>query len=367
LKIVHLTSSLKMGGAETVLCDLIEGLGNKKFDHHVLFFHDGPLRARLQAMGIPTHQLGGFVTLYDPGLLIQLYCLLKKLKPDLVHSLLWAANNAARLVAPFLDIPVVSAVHNNVDQDGMLRNMLDRVTISRATSIVAVSKEVKQSLIARDIIFKGGIRVIMNGIDASGVVKKIESAAVLRNDLGLSAEHCIVGSVGRLEKVKNYPLLLKAFAMLHKRSTHVRLVLVGGGSCEGELRALAFQLGIAAQVTFIGAKQAYGYYQLFDCFVQSSNKEGISLALLEAMSAGIACVVTNENRQHCVIEHEKTGLLVKAGDLQGVVRALEQLTNDESMRRRLGAAGREHAINALPRAGMIEAYRWLFFDSVNRK
>jgi len=262
---------------------------------------------------------------------------------------------------------VISVLHNNVDQDGMLKNILDRATISRATTLVAVSQEVKQSLMARSVGFKCPVLVITNGIDAALVVKKIEGAAVVRHTLGLNAEHFVIGSVGRLEKVKNYQLLLRAFAQLYKKFARVRLVLVGGGSLEDELRGLAEQLGIALQVTFIGQMQAYGYYPLFDCFVQSSNKEGISLALLEAMSAGIPCVVTNESRQHCVIGHGTTGLLVQAGDVQGVVSSLERLIGDASMRQRLGAAGKDHVINALPRTGMIEAYRQLFLDSVHRK
>src|SRR5579859_5390998 len=98
-KVVHLISSLKIGGAESLLYDLIVGLGNQDYEHHVIYFHHGPHVARLEQLGVSTYQVRGIITLYDPIFFWRLARLIKKLKPDVIHSALWAANFAGRIIA----------------------------------------------------------------------------------------------------------------------------------------------------------------------------------------------------------------------------------------------------------------------------
>ncbi|GAG40717.1 unnamed protein product, partial [marine sediment metagenome] len=83
--LVHLTSSLKIGGAESVLCSLLNHPDTQQFDHHVIYFHDGPYSERLRAKGITLHQVTGFVSLYDPIFCVRLYRLIQTIRPQGIH------------------------------------------------------------------------------------------------------------------------------------------------------------------------------------------------------------------------------------------------------------------------------------------
>lgn len=361
IKLLHITSSLKMGGAEAVLCDLIEGLGSDEFEHQVIYFHDGPRMKQLRAMGVPLYQVKGFVCLYGPFFFVRLLQLIKKLCPDGIHSLLWSANVTSRVIARLLSIPHISVYHNNSDQNGRIRNLIDQLTRRFSTRLVAVSDEVAQSIGLSNARLKpSSVVVINNGIDTDSVRKKICANKITKTELGLSDDHFVFGSVGRFCSVKNYPLLLEAFSFVCKQHKQARLVLVGIGPDEQLLRRCAQRFGIADRVTFVVGKLAYGYYPLFDCFVQSSNKEGISIALLEAMSWGIPCVVTNSDAKHPVLTASKDGLVIQAGDAQALSFGLARLMGDRAFSRKLGKAGRCTVETDFSLERMVRAYRDLF-------
>ncbi|MCL4229414.1 glycosyltransferase [Candidatus Dependentiae bacterium] len=366
MKLVHITSSLKVGGAETLLCDLLNGLSGKLFEHHVIFFHDGPIRARIESRGIKTYQVSGLVCMYDPFFWVRLWRCIRTIKPDGIHTLLWAATIAGRLVGATRGIPVVSVYHNNVDQNGAIRNSIDRFTAQLSTKIIAVSDEVADSISAHNMtIARRNVMVIRNGINC----EKIESLAahyqVKREDYGLSSEHFIIGSVGRWVSVKNYPLLLRAFALVQQHMKHARLFLVGQGPEEHTLRTLARQLGIYPSVYFVKANPAYGYYRLFDVFVQSSDKEGISMALLEAMCLQVPCVVTNRNLTHSVISHDLNGLVVPAGDVVRLSDVLLKISPDRKLRDRLADVAYTVLRRDFSDTHMLSQYQQIFWKMGN--
>lgn len=362
IKLVHFTSSLKIGGAETVLFGLVEELIHENFDQIVFYIHDGPYRERLEKLGIPCCQISGCLFRYDVFFFWRLYCLLKKLRPDCLHTLLWSANNAGRIVARLLGIPVVSVIHNNVEQDGLLRNILDRCTIRAATRLVAVSDEVAQGILHQYRV-KPALEVIKNGVDGQEIGKKSALLRKQRSDFGFGPEHLVIGTVGRLEPVKRYDLLLEGFAVLLKHVSHARLLIVGSGSQEVLLRDQAEKrglLGVNPQVQFVHDSPAYGYYPLMDLFVQTSDKEGISIALLEAMSLGVACVVTHNGVRHPVITHGVDGLVIRPGDPGELSRALTSLEGNQQFRKELGVCAQKKVQQEFSRRAMHAAYTHLF-------
>lgn len=335
--LVHLTSSLKIGSAESVLCSIIDHLDPAQFHHHVIYFHDGPYSERLRAKGITLHQVKGFFFLYDPVFCVRLYRLIKKLQPNCIHALLWAGNIYGRIIGRMLHIPVVSAIHNTIDQEGSVRTFLDRFTALFAQKIVVVSDEAAHILRTRNSwIPAERIQVIRNGVNADEVRARGMQSQKSRYDLDLSDEHFVIGSVGRFEAIKRYDLLLESFALVNNNYPLTRLVLIGMGSQEQYLRSKAHSLGIEQYVTFIIGENAQYYYSIFDCFVQSSDREGISIALLEAMSFSLPCIVTNVSKQHSVITSGIDGIVVPAGNMRNLADAITQIVLDETKRISLG-------------------------------
>jgi len=164
--IMHLITSLKIGGAEAVLLTLLKELKQEHPHdvHTVVFFHDGPLRQQIEMLGIQTYHLKGRWFLYDPFFLYKLYRTFKTLKPDVVHSSLWAACFLARIYTSLLSVPLVCAVHVVMQDHGRLRNVLDRYLPLHPHTYIAVSPSVARSL-QQDIGLKPQqITTIVNGI-----------------------------------------------------------------------------------------------------------------------------------------------------------------------------------------------------------
>ena len=349
-----------MGGAERVLVDLVEAL-HDDYEHEVIFFHDGPHRATLEHLGIPCRQVTGLVCLYDPVFWLRLIRAIRQAKPDCLHSLLWGANWASRLVAPFFRVPVINALHNNVEGYSRVRRFLDVATLARADRFIAVSGGVQEShQRIYPLLTTGRVLVIPNGV-AVGESSTVASAGFLfRSLLGLGSEHFVVGYVGRFEPEKNPALLVRAFALLALAETHARLVLVGYGSQERALRDLVGQLNISDRVVFVIGQPAASYYRLFDCFALSSPREGLSIALLEAMGNGLPSVVTCSEKEHPALVHGHNGLVVTTYDELSLGKALLQVLRDKNASCSMGIEAKKTVLARYTVERMARSYRDLF-------
>jgi L-malate glycosyltransferase len=322
IRVVHLITSLEVGGAQAVLYDILQGLDRDKFEHHVIYFYDGPYIQKIKKMRIKMYPLKGAILPYDPVFMYRLYHQIKKIKPHCLHTVLWTANFLGKIIGKLLSLPVAQVLHNTADYNGFFRNSVDRLIPFELASLVAVSNSVKSSFLKKALWTSKTMSVIKNGIDQDLVLKQAEGERKTRKSLGFVKKHFIIGTVGHFEPVNNYRLLLTSFALIYDDYPDARLVLVGSGSQESFLRKRVIDLGIADRVTFIIDKSAYGYYPLFDCFVQSSFPEGLSMALLEASILGIPSVVTTQNGIHDLIIDGKNGQLVPSGDAYAFARSL---------------------------------------------
>ena len=248
-------------------------------------------------------------------------------------------------------------MHNNIEQNGLVRLALDRITAGQRGELVVVSDGVHNSLkkYAPWLLYRPA-QVIKNGI----ADQNKEEKGITRESLGLKKSHFIVGSVGRFEKTKNYGLLLTAFALLYDDHEKARLVLVGQGSQEDFLRNRAYDLGIDDRVVFIVGKDAKPYYDIFDSFVLTSPREGISLALLEAMQAGIACIVTHDSVSHDVIEDQVNGFLSPVGNAVVLAQKLEQLIKTPALGYRIAQEGKKRIASDFKIKTMIQEYKKLY-------
>lgn len=345
MNIVHIISSLKIGGAETALFNLLSAhVVEKQNTHSVVYFHDGPNRIKLEQLGIPTYRISGLFSLYDPIAFYQALSLIKKLNPSLIHSSLWMANIFARLIGKMLKIPVICDLHGRATDEGRFRNTLDALTAPLATAQVAVSHSVykayRESVTKkvqnqyRDTTEKK-ITVILNGIDQKICLERAASSPLSRKTFGLSSDDFVIGAVGRLEPIKSYDILIQGFNLFLQKNPHqtkVKLVIVGDGSCRKELQSLALSLGISDKIIFVGGRQdAIKFYPIFDCFVLSSQSEGLSIALLEALCFGLPVITTNKEKRHDILEHGVHGLLIPPSNPQALGDALEILINNQHM------------------------------------
>ncbi|MGB8467490.1 MAG: glycosyltransferase [Candidatus Babeliales bacterium] len=356
-KIVHVISSLKRGGAESLLIDLINALPH--YEHVVIYFHDGFNRKRLDSMGIRSYRVAGLISNFDPLFCLRFYRLLFTLKPDVIHASLWAANFLTRIYAALFRVPCVQVIHLGVNCDGAVRNMLDKISFFMAQEVVAVSDGVYQSLAEKKFFGARQVQVISNGVNCAHIRAEAQRAAITRAQLAIDESYFVIGSVGRLIPRKNYQFLLHVFAALIKKNPKMHLVIVGFGPEECALKLLADRLGIAEAVSFVGEQTAFGYFPLFDCFVLPSLQEGMSIALLEAFCFALPCVITHEDNAHEVIVSGLNGILVSAQQEQ-LCNALQMLIDDPLLRNALGVQAYKTVIEQFSIERMARSYDALF-------
>ncbi len=339
MKILHVITSLKIGGAESALANFLSATINDGNIHYVVYFYSGPNREKIENLGIKTFQINGLFTKYDIFAYLKLKKIIKKISPDLIHSSLWLANFYSKFIASSLKIPIICDLHSNFLHDGRIRIFLEKLNLLKADKYVAVSNNVKNGFLkcfqSQAEKLTGKITVIENGIDINLI--KSKSQDIDKSSLGFGEQDFVFGAVGRLESIKSYDLLIRAFGLLKKDTNDIKLCFVGSGSQEIFLKELVNSLGLSKKIIFMGNQtNPYSFYKFFDCFVISSKSEGLSIALLEAMAFGLPIISTKYSDRHDILENNINGLLVEPGNLLALKNAMQKIYEDKGLRVLMG-------------------------------
>ncbi len=340
MKIVHLITGLAQGGAETFLGQLIAAW-DPQDQHTVVYFKDGPLKARFEQQGIMLRRLWPRFGYFDPRFFCQLVQLMKQERPDRLYCHLWMANWWGRLASKLLNLPCFEVLHATSEHQGPVRNLLDRLA-PQATYSIAVAQGVAASFAS------SGKRlvVIPNGIALQAAPSEHGKESLPSSKLTTQCPqtkvlpHYTVGAVGRLIPAKGFDLLIVAFAQFVQQHPQAQLIIVGEGPERHKLELLITKLHVTNNVHLVGLQPAADYYPFFDCFVQPSHTEGMSIALLEAMSYAKPVIVTGY--KHEVVNDQVTGLLCKPHDPQALCIALNSYYHSKILAQQLGLAGQAH-------------------------
>lgn len=369
MKILHIITSLKTGGAESALYLLLKHFQEHKSysntKHEVIYFHHGSNVEQIKSLGIKTHHIRGFKSPYDPLSLYRLFKLIKKTKPDIIHSSLWSANIIARIIGKLLNIPVVCDIHGEFIQHGKARNIIERAVSTFPATFVPVSQSIKRSL--PKYFAHKKVHVIQNGIDIKRLQKNTSKTLITKLILGLNCNTFVVGTVGRLASVKRYEFLIKAFHVF-SNNRNVKLIFIGDGPERNKLERLVNSHNLTTKVMFLGMQNnPHRFYPAFDCFALTSKTEGLSIALLEAMAYGLPAICTNTSKDHDVISHGKNGFLVSQNNLQKFVAYLIILYENKILRNSLGNAGRALIQEQFTIDRTTKQYHYLYSNLAEQK
>lgn len=362
LRVVHVVQNLNYGGMERVLADIVCGLDPDRFEPHVLAleylgrFAEGLDRvARLHLAPRMTRW-----SMLHPAALRGWF---RDLAPDVVHlhSGVWyKASMAARRAGVPL---VIHTEHGRHLPDPWLARLIDRMASRRTDWVVAVSESVAAHLRAHVVADPRRVIVIPNGI-ATAQFAHLGDRAGLRRALGIADRQLIIGSIGRLEPVKGFDVMLNAFALLRGRwsgAAGVRLVVAGDGSERAALQAQAARLGIAEAVHLLGWRDdVHDLHAAFDLFTLSSRSEGMSISLLEAMSAGLCPVVTDVGGNGEVLGPGLQDLLAGCEDPAKLAATWERVLADPGRRSAAAAAAQRRAREHFDVSQMVARYEALY-------
>jgi glycosyltransferase involved in cell wall biosynthesis len=240
------------------------------------------------------------------------------------------------------------------------RRLANRCLSMGVASLYAVSYDLRRHLVAEG--FPERMGVIWNGIDP-GPAPDERARRQARTELGLPAGTKGIGTVARLDPVKDLHTLLKAFAEVRCRFP-IRLLVIGDGPERESLKALAELLNVAEAVTWMGQRQ--DVRQLLpglDVYVNSSISEGVSLTLLEAMAAALPVVATHVGGTAEVVLNGETGLLCPARSPGALSRQLERVLGDASLAARYGRTGRRRVSEHFTLDRMVERYEQIYKGS----
>jgi glycosyltransferase involved in cell wall biosynthesis len=163
-----------------------------------------------------------------------------------------------------------------------------------------------------------------------------------KGSLDLGHHEATIVCVSRLALRKRIDILLDAFSMVLQAHPSCKCLIVGSGPAEEKLRAKSIELGVAASVSFVGfAEDVRPYLEISDIYVSASEKEGLPVAVTEAMAYGLPCVVTNIDGHNEVVLHGHNGLLVTLGSAEELAEAIKYLLVSKEERERMGINGRK--------------------------
>jgi glycosyltransferase involved in cell wall biosynthesis len=380
-RVMQIILNLECGGAQETLCVLAEANAAVGSESLICTLTDGPLRARLEEAGASVEIVRGPSCRFSR--IVHYLMELRRLSSQLATLIERRRIQVIQThLLNFLDLLVIRLRHTPPgpavvwtfhgpdilpERPGLtlwarrfVCRMMYRAAAVHVDAIVCVSEDIRQMAIDELGCSKSKIRVIAN----TPSPRKYTSARP-RNDilaeLGVPLGAGVVLFVGRLMAVKGCEFLIEAAPIVLAGSPDALFLVAGSGPAEAELKALAKRAGVAKQFCFLGTRSDIAdVLAASDVFCLPSRQEGLSLALIEAMSAGKAVVASDLAANREVVEHGKTGLLVGPGDIAALAAALVHLLTHPASAQAMGREARAYALSKYRASAQREAYARLY-------
>lgn len=375
VRVVHVVHSFGVGGLENVIVQLINRLPPARFEHVVLALTTvSEFRQRIARPDVR------FIALHKPPghavpLYPRLYRLLRELRPHVLHT----CNLAALEVVPLAwlaRVPLrVHAEHGWDAHDPQGCNpryqRLRRLYRPFVSHYVAVSRDLDDYL-GRAVGVPARRRsLIANGVDTDTFAPAQEVPRAVPGCPFEPRRHWLVGTVGRLQTVKNQPLLAHAFVRALQDNPAMRdtarLVIVGEGPLRAEVERVLAEAGMTDLAWLPGARaDVADVLRSLDLFVLPSRAEGTSCTLQEAMASGLPVVATAVGGTPDLVQEGSTGHLVPPDDEQALADAMAHAFENPDAAACQGQAGREYAMRQFAMDAMVRQYQQLFAPQVGR-
>lgn len=371
--IVHLTFCLDFGGMENLMVERINRMPAERYRHAIVSLDriNPDFAKRIQKAGVETILLGK-----QPGLSLHthvlLWRLLRRLQPAVLHTYNFSAIEYAP-TALLAGVPVrVNGAHgrDHIDPHGTNRkhNFLRRLMLpfydvcyANSAAMEVWNREVIGVPAAKS-------RLLANGIDAERFRVRGDGEARPYFNAG----EIVIGTVGRVQDVKDHATLLDAFLLLREQvpqlRERLRLAVIGDGPLLQTLRDKAAAAGAADAVWLPGARNDVpDILRSFDIFAMSSIAEGTPGSALEAMASGLPVVGTRVGGIPEVIENGVTGQLVPPSNAASMATALKHYVEAPELARRHGRAGRERVLRKYSMPAMVAGYQDMYDSLCERK
>ena len=368
--IAHLIYRLDVGGLENGLVNLINRIPADRYRHAIICLtYYTEFRRRLQRGDVEVYALDKPAG-NSPSTHVKLWRLLRQLRPDIVHTRNLAALEGA-LPATLAGVPAcIHGEHgrdvNDLDGSNRKYQLWRRVFKPFVDHYIAVSLDLETYLRREIAVAPARVTQIYNGVDAD----KFHPARGQREPLPVSGfcdrEHFVIGTVGRMQEVKDQMTLARAFVGLMQRlprdaAQRLRLVMVGDGPLRERVQALLAEAGVAQHAWLPGERDdVAGIMRGLDLFVLPSLAEGISNTVLEAMATGLPVVATAVGGNGELVDADVTGMLVPPADADAMGHAISAYAQDSGLCRRHGGGARAAVERRFSMEAMVRSYTTVY-------
>jgi sugar transferase (PEP-CTERM/EpsH1 system associated) len=364
-RLLHIINSLQIGGLENGLINIINNLDRDKYENIICCIDSsGPMERKLEyPVKIYSFNKGAK---RDYLLPFKMARCIKSIKPDIVHTRNWAAIDGV-IGAKISGVKaIIHGEHGREASDpqgtNFLRNKTRKFLSPYIKRFITVSSELKYWLVYKIGIPEEKVVQIINGVDIEKY-KPISVKNTLKYKLGFNHNSFIVGTVGRLDPVKDYKTLLSAFRKFIKKYNEKNsfLFIVGEGKDRKRLEVMSEELGLSKNVIFFGQRDDVNdLYNCMDIFVLPSIAEGISNTILEAMSSGLPVIATNIGGNPELVDNGKTGYLFECGDYNSLCEKILAYFKYHEMKIEHGNSGRRRVEMEFSLKEMVKKYEMIY-------
>jgi glycosyltransferase involved in cell wall biosynthesis len=352
VQLTYLINQLGYGGAQRLILHLVQHLDRERFDIAVAMLGGRKsLCDDFEGLGVEVVDFGANGK-FAPRAWSRFYRFVRRRPVDILHAHLPYSGMVSRLLGKLARVPALIYTEQNVEGAfHPLTRTGNRLTLHLADVFTGITGAIEAGYYGESAplsveAWMQGRRhfTIHSGVDIDLIDAAVRGLDIAgkRAELGLSSDSFCLACVARLRPVKGHFYLLQAMRSLEAKHPICRLLVLGDGPLEAELKQLTQDLGLQRKVSFLGYRRdVYEILAAVDCFVLPSLHEGFGIAIAEAMALSKPVIATRIPAVSEVVSSGRTGLLVQAAQADALAAAIARLIEQPDLVRRLGHQGRQ--------------------------
>ncbi|HYE09669.1 MAG TPA: glycosyltransferase [Patescibacteria group bacterium] len=335
IKIIHVITDMKIGGAGRWLLNFLKNYDESKLDIKVVIPKGSMLKAEINRLNLETIEIHGIGDKsLDWASVNAFRRLFMQERPQIVHT---HASLSARIAAKLTGVKAIVHTKHCLDnpRTGIKKAVAAGINNQLSSRIIAVSKAVEKNLLEAGMP-QHKIQVIYGGTEKVKTLPK-EEINQIKASYGIGEKDIVFGIVARLAEVKGHKYLIQAAEQVLKNRNDIKFLIAGTGPLEDQLKKMVLDLGIENSVVFTGfIKDVENIYNIIDVNMITSSSEALCLSLIEGMSLDKPMIGTEVGGVPELVIQNQTGLLVPVADVEILADAIEELAGNSELRNSMG-------------------------------
>jgi glycosyltransferase involved in cell wall biosynthesis len=368
IRVAHLINFLVPAGKEMGITKLLTHMDNSLFDNILVVFSTA-------RYNLDPKEFNHLNIVYlnkkdgnDISLPFRLASFFHKWKPDIVHTHSWGTLIEGIIGAKLGRVPLIIHGEHGTFPETAPHRYFQKIFWNMSDVVLSVSGILKEKLSKTVNFSPEKIHVILNGVDTGKFYPSKELREEFRSRYDFPPDSFVVGTVGRLNPVKNYQMLIKAASEVIQKGEIIEVVFVGDGEKREELESLAKELNIQKHIHFMGyQKEINLFLNGMDTFALTSVSEGCSNVIQEALFTGTPVVATNVGGNPELVKPDLNGYLVESNDFKMLAEKILLLKKQPELRKHLAENALTFAKENFSLKGMVDQYSELYVRTYQEK